>query len=234
MVKVYKPFSISIISTGDEIRELGKPIVDGGVYDINTYALASEAKAIGIVVNNKYVLKDDEELLRNTIIEESKISDIVVTSGGSSKGKKDVTAKVIGEIASSDILTHGIALRPGKPTITAFDENSNTILVGLPGHPVAALLVFKLVVEELYEKKLGIVKEKFEIQATISTNIANSPGRMSAQLVELTREENSYIATPILGKSGLMTTLTKSHGYVMMDRNSEGLKQGETVFVTIL
>ncbi len=233
-VKVYKPFSISIISTGDEIREPGKPIVDGGVYDINTYALASEAKAMGIVVNNKYVLKDDEELLRNTILEESKISDIVVTSGGSSKGKKDMTAKVMGEIASSNILTHGIALRPGKPTITAFDEDSQTILVGLPGHPVAALLVFKLLVATLYETKLEVVKEKFEIQATMATNIANSPGRMSAQLVELTKKDDKYIATPILGKSGLMTTLTKSHGYVIMDRNSEGLRQGETIFVTLL
>ncbi len=234
VVKVYKPFSVTIISTGDEIREPGSDIVDGGVYDINTYALASEARAMGIVINNKYVLKDDEELLRKTIMDEIKISDIVVTSGGSSKGKKDVTAKVIGEIASSGILTHGIALRPGKPTITAFDEESQTILVGLPGHPVAALLVFKLLVEELYERKLEIVKDKFEVQATIATNIANSPGRMSAQLVELTREENTYIATPILGKSGLMTTLTKSHGYVIMDRNSEGLQQGQTVFVTLL
>ncbi len=234
IVKVYRPFTITIISTGDEIRELGKDISDGGVYDINTYALEAEARSKGIVVNSKCVLKDDEKLLRTTVMDAVKTSDIVVTSGGSSKGKKDVTAKVLDEISTSGVLTHGIALRPGKPTITAFDENTNTILIGLPGHPVAALLVFKLLVESLYEKKLGIISDNFEIQATISTNIANSPGRMSAQLVELVREENKYIAIPVLGKSGLMTTLTKSHGYIIMDRNSEGVKQGETVFVTLL
>lgn len=232
--QVYKPYTITILSTGDELKTHKEPLTEGCIYDINTSALASEARAMGLVIKGQEVLCDDETVLRAALTKAMSESDIVITSGGSSKGKKDMTAQMMDELSSSGVLTHGIALKPGKPTITAFDQETQTILLGLPGHPVAALLVFKLIGRWAYEKKLGLKNKEFKVKAKLTTNVPNAPGRMTCQLVALGWEEEGYVAEPILGKSGLMTTLTASDGYVVIDRNQEGLKSGEDVFVNLL
>ena len=114
-----------------------------------------------------------------------------------------------------------------------YDNGTKTILAGLPGHPAAAMLVFELLIVWLYRQETSQPEPK-KTTAVMETNAAGAPGRSTCLLVELLEGEDHYIARPILGKSGLMTTLSRAHGYTMIGMNKEGLKTGETVRVVLL
>ncbi|MGB4588003.1 MAG: gephyrin-like molybdotransferase Glp [Clostridiaceae bacterium] len=231
-VSVYQEMRLTVISTGDELVDVGMKRTLGQINDINTYTLEALAKKHGFKVVRSLVLKDEEELLKNTVKEAMEDSDMVIVSGGSSQGKKDVTAKVIDELGTPGVFTHGIALKPGKPTIGGYDKETRTILIGLPGHPVAAMMVFELFGVWILEKLTGKKKRK-EIMAAMETNVPSAPGKATCQLIELIESKEGYLARPIFGKSGLITTLTKADGYTMIAVNKEGLKPGELVKVQL-
>lgn len=225
---------ITIISTGDELVPAGKPRRPGQIYDINTWGICGICREQGIRVQQSIALEDDEDLLRNTIEEAMKSSDIVCISGGSSQGRKDFTASVIDGLSAPGVFTHGLALKPGKPTILGTDETTKTLLVGLPGHPVAAMVVFDLLVVWLLRQRMGVPERK-KLRARMEVNVAGGNGRAVCQLVRLTDQDGEiYGAQPVLGKSGLITTLSHADGYVMIDAGKEGLKKGEAVEVTPL
>lgn len=229
-IEVYKPWNCYLISTGDELIAPEEPSQKGKVRDVNTYGLIGMAVSFGFEVKGFERIADEEGLLEEAVERGKRVADVVIVSGGSSKGRKDATAKVLDKLSSSGVFTHGIAVKPGKPTILAVDELNGSILVGLPGHPVAALIVFRQIVAALWRYKTG-AEEELSVIAEIDTNLASSPGRKTFQLVKLTKTENGDIATPILGKSGLIYTMTKADGYIIIDRNLEGLKAGEKVKV---
>jgi molybdopterin molybdotransferase len=232
-VLVYKPIRITIISTGDELVSLEETPALGQIRDINTYALESLAKRSGFEVVATYVLKDEEELLRSAISEGLKTSQLVVVSGGSSQGKKDMTAKLLDELSAPGVFVHGISIKPGKPTIVGYDQKSHTGLLGLPGHPVAAMLIFKLIAEWVKNSLLGQNQEKC-VYARMETNLSSSPGKTTCQMMRLIEEDGGYLASPIFGKSGLMSTLTAADGYTIIDMNKEGLQKGELVKVWLI
>ena len=232
-IQVVKPPTITIISTGDELAKPGKEKSVGQVYEINSYGLYCQAIQNGFKVNAVNVVQDKEPLLSEKVKEMMKASDFIVVSGGSSQGKQDVTKEVLDKLGKPGVFVYGIAFKPGKPTILGYDEETETILVGLPGHPVAAMIIFELVVLWYYRQKTG-VEVGIAIPAIFESNLPSAPGRETCQLVELIQREEGYIARPILGKSGLISTLSKSEGYVMIDRNKEGIKAGEVVKVYLL
>jgi molybdopterin molybdotransferase len=135
--------------------------------------------------------------------------------------------------SSPGVFTHGLAVKPGKPTILGWDEESKTILAGLPGHPVSAMMVFELLFGWLADK-LYHLSPSFPIPAKISCNVPGSPGRTVLLPVILERAEDGYSAQPVFGKSGMIVTLTKASGYVIIDLNKEGLKKDEPVMVYLL
>lgn len=227
-IKVYKKLNINIISTGDELVNNDKDYKLGKIRDVNTNLLIGLSQKFNLNVINNYLLKDDEQLLEDTIIKAMKESDIVVVSGGSSKGKKDASSIVIDRLCSSKVLTHGIAIKPGKPTITAYDNNTNTIVVGLPGHPVASAILFRFVVVDIIYKIMNVDMNYYTCEGTITENIAASPGRMTIQLVNVDKD---YNVKPIYGKSGLIRTLSQADGFIKLDINQEGLNKGDKVNV---
>ena len=229
-VPVYKEMRLTIFSTGDELVEVSSLPKKGQIYDINTYTLEALATKNGFKVVHAKVLKDEEELLKASLREAMAFSDMVVVSGGSSQGKKDLTAKVMDELSTPGVFTHGLALKPGKPTIGGYDSATETMLIGLPGHPVAAMMVFELFCVWVYEELTGKKRRK-EIHAAMEINVASAPGKATCQPVELIETPEGYVARPIFGKSGLITTLTRAHGYTIIDMNKEGLKIGEVVKV---
>lgn len=231
-VSVYREMRLTIVSTGDELVEAGATLNPGQIHDINTHALEALAQKHGFKVVRSVVLRDEEELLKATVERAMADSDMVVVSGGSSQGKKDVTAKVMNELGNPGVFTHGIALKPGKPTIGGYDKETGTILIGLPGHPVAAMMVFELFGVWIQEELTGKKKRK-ELYATMETNVPSAPGRATCQLIELIESKDGYLARPIFGKSGLITTLTRADGYTMIAVNKEGLKPGELVKVQL-
>jgi len=232
-VKVYAPWHITIISTGDELAEVGEEKGRCQVYDINTHALYAIAKEQGMTVDKAFSVKDEDEKIEQALKDALLCSDIVVISGGSSQGKKDMTADIIDKIAEPGVWTHGLALKPGKPTIVGMDKPSGTLLIGLPGHPVAAIMVFQLLLVWL-QKNLRGEKEAPGVPAVLSSNIPGAAGRAVCQTVKLEKEENGYRAIPVFGKSGLMHTLTQADGYVLVEADKEGICKGETVYVQLL
>lgn len=229
-VEVFRPWRLMVISTGDELVLPGEEKTACRVYDINTSAICTLAREHGMEVVETVTLRDEEELLEQALRRSLAICDIVVVSGGSSQGKKDMTARLIDKIAVPGVYTHGLALKPGKPTIIGTDDASETLLIGLPGHPVAAMMVFELLVVWL-QKRMFKEKEKICIPAVLESNIPGAPGRATCQMVKLTASGNGYRARPVFGKSGLMSTLTQADGYVLLEVNQEGLRSGGQVFV---
>lgn len=232
-VQVFCPWRLTIISTGDELAAPGGGKEACQVYDVNTYAISAMAKEQGLKVVRTCVLPDEEGQLEQALREALGSSDLVAVSGGSSQGKKDMTAQLIDRIASPGVWTHGLALKPGKPTIVGMDEPSGTLLVGLPGHPVAALMVFRLLVLWLKETLFGEARAP-KLPAVMESNVPAAPGRATCQMVKLLQGEKGWTARPVFGKSGLMSTLTQADGYVMLEINQEGLKSGEQVYVELL
>ena len=230
-IKVYKKLNITIISTGDEIIDDEKDYSLGKIRDINTNLLIGLVYKYNFNVVNTYLIKDDEKKLEDVIKTSMENSNIVVVSGGSSKGKKDTTSLVIDRLSSSKVLTHGIAIKPGKPTITAYDNKSNTILVGLPGHPVATAILFRFIVVDVIYKLMGVDNNYYTCEGELEENLAQSPGRMTIQLVKV---DESFKVRPIYGKSGLIHTLSEATGFIKLGINEEGLNKGEKVKVYYL
>jgi molybdopterin molybdotransferase len=200
---------------------------------VNTHALKALACKLGYNVVSSSVLGDDEERLYAAVAEASAVSGAVVISGGSSQGEKDSTARIINRAAKPGVFIHGLALKPGKPTILGWDGESQTLFAGLPGHPVAAVMVFHLLLGWLLDK-FWDRQLPFAIPAKISCNVPGSPGRSLCQPVTLHLENGVYAATPVFGKSGMITTLTRASGFIIIDLNKEGLKKDEPVMVHLL
>ena len=240
-IKVYKPWKVYIISTGDEIVPPEVMPLPGQVRDVNSAGILGEALDCGFEIRGLEVVRDRQDVLADKVRPAMSECDVVVISGGSSQGKKDATEAVIDSLTSSGAFTHGLAVKPGKPTIIGFDEPTECAVIGLPGHPVAALLLFRLIVAGIWKRLTGLAETEKEISvdAVMASNIAASPGRKTFQLVKLDYEHIDLKtglpqAVPVLGKSGLIRTMSAADGYVVMDVNDEGLRSGERVKVCLL
>jgi molybdopterin molybdotransferase len=229
-VPVFSPLKLFIISSGDELVLPEQNPAPGQIRDINTRLLKALALKRSFQVVSSLLLPDDEARLEAAVREALNSSDIVIVSGGSSQGEKDLSARVINQAAKPGVFSHGLALKPGKPTITGWDDKSQTLLAGLPGHPVAAMMVFELLLGWLHDALFNL-RAPLPIPASVSCNVPGSPGRTVCQPVILRLEADSYYAEPVFGKSGMITTMTRADGYIIIDRNKEGLKKNEPVLV---
>jgi molybdopterin molybdotransferase len=230
--QAFTPLSLSIISTGDELVLPEHFPSLGEVRDINTTALKTLAFKYGYNVISARVLPDDEARIE-AAIKEAFTSDVVIISGGSSQGNKDITADVINKVARPGVFTHGLAVKPGKPTILGWDEDSKTLLSGLPGHPVSAMMIFEVILGNLIDTLFNKTPP-FPVPARVSCNVPGSPGKTVLQPVILHVNEEGYRAEPVFGKAGMITTLTRADGYIIIDLNKEGLRKGEPVMVHLI
>jgi len=231
-VKVYKKPVIGILSTGDEIVPINNIPDKGRIRDINTYTLSSLVqKAGGIPVTYGIVGDDFDALLEKCSIAIAH-SDMVLISGGSSVGTRDLTVEVLSSLPGSDIMVHGISISPGKPTILA--KTSGKAIWGLPGHVVSAMIVFEIVIRPFIEKISGLsskYKKGLRIPALLSRNIPSAQGRIDYMRVRLIEKNGIKWAEPVLGKSGLISNLTKADGLIEIGINTEGLDKGSKVWV---
>ncbi len=190
------------------------------------------AEELGAKVTVKQVISDEYELLEKAVEAALVDNHIVLVSGGSSVGNKDVTAKVIAAMGEPGVFVHGIAIKPGKPTIVG--KAKGKALFGLPGHPVSALIVFKVLIEHLIEKLMSRENQKLHLIAECASNVHSSPGKETFQMVELESTPNGYLAVPLHGKSGAISLVSRSRGFIRISNNKEGLSKGEIVKVELL
>ena len=222
-VKVSKKIRVGIISTGDELVPIEEKLVAGKIRDINTHLLQSLVTEMGCACEIYGIIGDNFERIYDTVKKATEDNDIVLISGGSSAGVKDMTVKVISELGRVDF--HGIALKPGKPTI--YGTVNGKAVLGLPGNPAAAFYVTLLTVKPLVEKLYGTERNEKTVCAKISRNISSNHGREEVLSVKL----SGGTAHPVYAKSTFVGSLSESDGYIIIDRNSEGLKENEEVTV---
>ncbi len=210
---------VGIISTGDEIVDFSEKPASGQIRDINSVMLTSLMRENGCEVINYGIVKDKKEKLAEVFGRSLTECDIVLLSGGSSKGERDMTAEIISE--RGGLLFHGLSLKPGKPTILG--KCDNKAVFGLPGHPAAAYFVALRLVIPFLAQLSGTEYKAFKGKYILSTDIPSNHGREEMVAVKI-KDGKIY---PVFGKSGLVSLLSESDGYIIIDRNREGIFSGE-------
>ncbi len=228
-IPVVKKLTVGVISTGDELVPPEARPGPGQVRDVNSPMLEAMLTAFGCAVINYGIVIDDEALLSETVKRALWECDAVLLSGGSSVGVKDAACRIIESLGQ--LLLHGIAIKPGKPTILG--RAGAKPLVGLPGHPVAAYFITRLFVLPLLGRLTGRDMTAYTVTARITESISANHGRAQYHCCRLTRKDGAVYAQPIRGKSGLITMLAGADGYFCISRDCEGLPQGAEVQVTI-
>lgn len=231
-IKVFEKIKVAVLSTGDEIIDYDKAPAAGQIRDINGYTLSGASLACGGQVVYKAIIIDDFDALRGALDHAVHVADIVILSGGSSVGTRDFTNAAIESFESGEILLHGISVKPGKPTIVG--KIDGKMVFGLPGHPAASAIIYEILVKPYIEKCQMKQPGTFKIAAKLTTNLHAAPGKDTFVMVTLHRENGTTHATPIHGKSGLMTVLTKATGYIQITSEQEGLYKDQDVEVTLL
>ena len=228
-VPVVKKLTVGVISTGDELVPPDAVPGPGQIRDVNSPMLEAMLSCFGINVINYGIVIDNEALLSEKVHKAVAECDAVLLSGGSSVGVKDAACRIIESMGS--LLLHGIAIKPGKPTILG--KAGSKPLVGLPGHPVAAYFITKLFVLPLLSRLMGRKQESYTVTAKITESIGANHGRAQYQCCRLERKNGELYAHPIRGKSGLITTLAGADGYFCIDRDCEGLPKHAEIQVTV-
>ena len=228
-VPVVKKLTVGVISTGDELVPPEVMPGPGQVRDVNSPMLEAMLTAFGVNVINYGIVIDNEALLSDTVTKAVSRCDAVLLSGGSSVGVKDAACRIIESMGK--LLLHGIAIKPGKPTILG--KAGVKPLVGLPGHPVAAYFITKLFVLPLLGRLTGRTMAEYTVTAKVTESISANHGRAQYQCCRLERRDGQLYAHPIRGKSGLITTLAGADGYFCIDRDCEGVPQFAEIQVTV-
>lgn len=224
-VPVKKRLRVGVISTGDELVPAGQRPGPGQIRDVNGPLLSAMLREFGAEPVSYGIVVDDEVQLRQKTEMAAKECDAVLLSGGSSVGVKDASCRIIESMGT--LLLHGIAIKPGKPTILG--KAGNKPLVGLPGHPVAAFFVAKLFILPLLARLSGRERTAFPITAELAENIGANHGRAQINACRLEQSGEKLVAFLIHSKSGLITQLSGADGFFIIDRDCEGLPKGAAV-----
>jgi molybdopterin molybdotransferase len=232
-VEVRRPLKVGIISTGDEVVSPEEKPAPGQVRDINSYTLYGAVAGCGGEPRLYGIVRDDFQRLQERLARALAENDMVLLSGGSSVGTRDVAARVIESLGRPGILFHGISLKPGKPSVGAV-VNGKPVF-GLPGHPASALVIFELLVAPLISS-YTYPREKFwefPLKARITRNLRSAAGREDFVRVKLRLQDGELHADPVLGKSGLIITMVRADGLARIPAGKEGVEAGEWVEVKL-
>lgn len=228
-IKVAKPLTIGVISTGNELIPSSETPQNGQIRNVNSDLLSAIALESGCSYIDYGIIRDEEDLLLTTVSKALDECNMVLLSGGSSAGEKDYAARVISE--KGEILLHGIAMKPGKPTILG--KALGKPIFGLPGHPVASYFVSKLFVCYAIKVLRGETKKMIHAKAILTESIESNHGRAQYGGVFLENKNGKLFAHPVHSKSGLITTLAMTDGYYQIDNECEGIAKGDEIEVFI-
>ena len=231
-ISVYQKPVVGIISTGDEIIPVNERPQVGQIRAINTYTLAGQIREAGAVAVSFGIVRDDFDMLLEKCRLALNRCHMVLISGGSSVGTRDFTVDVLSALQDAKVLVHGISISPGKPTILA--KVKTKAFWGMPGHVVSAMIVFSQVVRPFITHlggQSGREDDVLGLPARLSRNVASKQGRVDFIRVRLRREGDQLWADPVLGKSGLISTMVNADGLVQIAINTEGLNKGDKVEV---
>jgi molybdopterin molybdotransferase len=220
------------VSQGDEVVPPEREPGPGQVRDINSYTLAAFVRRAGGIPLTYPIAPDQQEALDAAVKAAYDDADIVVVTAGSSVSYRDLTANAINKLGPPGVLVHGVAIRPGKPTILAVCQGKPVF--GLPGNPVSCINIFQRFVTPTIRLLLGAPASPIcTVQAKLDRNIPAASGRADVVRVRVEQREGETWAVPVFGKSNLIYILIRSDGAVEVPLNSNGIPAGSTVTVTL-
>ena len=224
-VDIFTRPRVGILSTGDELIDPAQTPVGGQIRDSNGEMLLAACREAGAEARFLGRVPDEEETLHLAMRQGAEACDLLLLSGGSSAGAKDAACRCLASLG--EVLFHGLALKPGKPAFAG--KIGNAIVVGLPGHPAAAYLVFHALVRPLLAAMEGFEVVERTARATLQSAAPSNEGREELLPVRL----SDGMAEPVALKSGLLSPLTRANGYVRIPRDTEGLPKGAPVDVIL-
>lgn len=226
-VEVYKKPVVGVISTGNELLTNQEEIKPGKIYDVNSEMIKAGVESCGAEGRTLGIVKDVYDDLKAKITESLKECDILLCSGGTSAGVGDNIRQILDEIGT--VYIHGITVQPGKPTILGVVDGK--IVIGLPGNPVSAIVIFNVFVAPSIKKLAGFVDEQPHktIKGKLARRIHSPIGRMQYQLVRV----EDGIVYPIFKDSGAIFSLASAAGYTKVSKQTEMVEEGEEVVVTL-
>jgi len=232
-IKVARRPRVGILSTGDEIVGPEEEVLAGQVRDINSFTLSALVSRAGGEPVTRGIIPDRYDALLEAAKRAHAEDDIVVITAGSSVSARDITVDVLSVLGEPGVLVHGIAIKPGKPTILAVADG--VPMIGLPGNPVSALVVAGLFVVPLIRKLMGMERPALvsKVPAQMSVNVASEAGREDYVPVRLHTTEDGLLAEPIFGRSNLIFTLVRADGLVRIPPEATGLAVGTEVEVRL-
>jgi len=232
-VRVVRRPRVAILSTGDEIVQPGEAMRPGLVYDSNGRILADAVRELGGDPEFLGAFRDDESALRSAVARALEFADLVLLSGGTSKGEGDLNAQVIAELRPG-ISVHGVALKPGKPICLA--ASGKTPVVILPGFPTSAVFTFHEFVAPVIRELAGRPADRREeVRAALAQKVTSERGRLEYLLVGLVRRPDGGLAAYPMGKgSGSVTAFSRADGFVRLGRNTEIVDADTGVGVTLI
>jgi molybdopterin molybdotransferase len=220
---------VAILATGDEVVAPDTSVLSPGqVRDALSVSVGALAREAGGEPVAGAIVSDEDGALREALIAAVRASDVVVICAGSSVGMRDQTAGAVAGLPNSDTWCHGLAIKPGKPTLLAHSDGIP--IIGLPGNPRSALVVFRLIGMPLVRRAGGWTAQPVlgTVRATLSRDLPSAAGRLDVVQVRL---NDDRVAEPIFGSSALLSVLTAADGYLVVPEDANGLSAGETVEV---
>lgn len=231
-IRVFRRPRVAVISTGGELAEPGRPLEPGRIYDVNSYTISHALLKLGAEPVRLGIAGDDPEEIASMIYRGLEGFDMVILSGGTSAGLTDVTYKVLQGIGPPGVVVHGLKVRPGKPTVAAV-SGSGKLVIGLPGYPSSALMIFDMIVRPVVEAMLCRSSRRSSVRAMLSLRVEGARGRRALVPVSLVDAGDHVAAYPLPSESGAIKTLAQADGYIVVPENVEFLAEGEDVEVSL-
>jgi putative molybdopterin biosynthesis protein len=232
-VDVVRRPRIAVLSTGDELVAPGRPLLPGRVYDSNGAIIAAAISEVGGEPVLFGAVPDDEAALERAMRAALESSDMVVLSGGTSKGAGDLSHRIVSRLGKPGILIHGVALKPGKPLCLAVIGDKPLIV--LPGFPTSAIFTFHTFVAPIIRARAGLPPEAVKaVTARVPVRIASELGREEFVLVSLVAGPDSLIAFPIGKGSGAVTAFSQADGFLAIDALASSLDADAMADITLI
>lgn len=228
-VDVFEVPKIAILATGNELVDLGNRRQNDQVFDVNRHVISALCQELGAEPLDLGIAEDDiEEIIER--LRAGLAADAVITTGGTSVGASDFVPDAVNRLGKPGVVVHGVAMRPAMPTALAI-VNGKPILI-FSGNPVAAMIGFEVFARPLICRMLGLEHEESRptVEVKIARKVATALGRRTFVRVQVIRKGKQFYAEPISTRgSGIISTMTRANGYVVVPENREGLGEGELV-----
>lgn len=230
-VTVYKPLTVAVMSTGDELTTPGNPLAPGHIYESNRFTLIAHLQQLGVNIVDLGIIKDCQEAIQQAFMYADEVADVVISSGGVSVGEADFVKQILAQLGHINFWK--IAIKPGKPF--AYGQLKNSHFIGLPGNPVSATVTFEQLALPFLQTLMGTTaKAQVKLVATTESDFKKRPGRFEFQRGFATEHNGVWQVSSVGAQgSGILSSMSRANCYVLLTEESSGVTAGEQVQIAL-